>query len=143
MKRAKETTVSSKGKFNKKKRFGRSIKNRCPGGFRSTIEKKFKVSGGTYIEVPNNYRASQYDHTTDDYIKKKLSNRMYHLTDGTFVQRDWYSSFLLYCYDYKTEEIDKNKCITEFDKCYDKEKALIEWIKANKIKILNSGIKIA
>ena len=143
MKRAMETTVSSKGKFNKKKRFGRSIKNRCPGGFRSTIEKKFKVSGGTYIEVPNNYRASQYDHTTDDYIKKKLSNRMYHLTDGTFVQRDWYSSFLLYCYDYKTEEIDKNKCITEFDKCYDKEKALIEWIKANKIKILNSGIKIA
>ena len=33
MKRAKETTVNSKGKFNKKKRFGKSIKNRCPSGF--------------------------------------------------------------------------------------------------------------
>ena len=68
---------------------------------------------------------------------------MYKLTDGTLVQRDWYSSFLLYCYDYRTKDIDKNKCISEFAKCYNKEKALIEWIKANKIKILNSGIKIA
>ncbi len=143
MKRAKETIVNSKGKFNKKKRFGKSIKNRCPSGFQTTVEKKFKVTGGTYIEVPNNYRASQYDHTADDYIKKKLSDRMYTLTDGTLVQRDWYSSFLLYCYDFKTRDIDKNKCISEFKSCYYKETALIEWIKTNKIKILNSGIKIA
>ena len=143
MKRAKETTINSKGKFNKKKRFGKSIKNRCPSGFQSTIERKFKVSGGTYIEVPNHYRASQYDHTADDYIKKKLSDRMYYLTDGTIVQRDWYSSFLLYCYDDKTKDIDKMKCICEFDKCYNKEKSLISWIKDNKIKVLNSGIKIA
>ena len=143
MKRTKETTINSKGKFNKKKRFGKSIKNRCPSGFQTTIERKFRVSGGTYIEVSNNYRASQYDHTADDYIKKKLSDRMYKLTDGTLVQRDWYSSFLLYCYDYKTNDIDKGKCVTEFNKCYNKEKALLEWIKGNKIKILNSGIKIA
>lgn len=143
MKRAKETTVNTKGKFNKKKRFGKSIKNRCPSGFQTTIERKFKASNGLYIEVPNNYRASQYDHTIDDYIKKKLSDRMYKLTDGTLVQRDWYSSFLLYCYDYKTKDIDKNRCISEFDRCYNKEKTLVEWIKAHKIKVINSGIKIA
>lgn len=143
MKRAKKTTVNNKGKFNKKKRFGKSIKNRCPSGFQTAIEKKFKVTGGIYIEVPNNYRASQYDHTADDYIKKKLSDRLYKLRDGTLVQRDWYSSYLLYCYDYKTQNIDKDKCITEFNRCYNKEKVLITWIKANKIKILNSGIKIA
>ncbi len=143
MKRVKETTKNSKGKFNKKKRFGKSIKNRCPGGFQTTIEKKFKSSGGTYIEVPQNYRASQYDHIADDYIKKKLSDRMYKLTDGTLVQRDWYSSYLLYCYDCKTQSINKNRCIVEFDKHYNKEKALIAWIKANKIKVLNSGIKVA
>ncbi len=142
MKRAKETTINSKGKFNKKKRFGKSIKNRCPSGFQTTVEKKFKVSGGIYIEVPNNYRASQYDHTADIYIKKKLSDRMYELVDGTLVQRDWYSSFLLYCYDYATQNIDKDKCIKEFEKQYNKEKALITWIKANKIRILNSGIKV-
>ncbi|MEI3294583.1 MAG: hypothetical protein V8R99_02085 [Eubacterium ventriosum] len=143
MKRAKKTTVNSKGKFNKKKRFGKSIKNRCPSGFQTTVEKKFKVTGGAYIEVSNNYRASQYDHTADDYIKKKLSDRLYRLRDGTLVQRDWYSSFLLYCYDYRTQDIDKDKCITDFGRCYDKEKALIAWIKANHIKILNSGIKVA
>ena len=143
MRRTKETTVNSKGKFNKKKRFGKSIKNRCPSGFQTAVERKFKATGGTYIEVPNNYRASQYDHTADDYIKKKLSDRLYKLRDGTEVQRDWYSSFLLYCYDYRTQDIDKEKCITEFKAQYNKEKALIAWIKANKIRILNSGIKVA
>ena len=68
MKRAKETTVNNKGRINRKKRFGKSVKNRCPGGFQAAVENKFKTSGGTYIEVPNNYRASQYDHTADDYI---------------------------------------------------------------------------
>ena len=141
MKRVKKTIKNEKCKFNKKKRFGKSIKNRCPGSFQSTVEKKFNVTGGVYIEVPNNYRASQYDHTADDYIKKKLSDRMYNLRDGTEVQRDWYSSFLLYCYDCKTQDIDKTKCITEFEKYCNKEKALITWIKAQKIKVLNSGIK--
>lgn len=143
MKRVKETTKNSKGRFNRKKRFGKSIKNRCPSGFQTAIEKKFKLTGGSYIEVPNGYRASQYDHTADEYIKKKLSDRMFKLQDGTLVQRDWYSSFLLYCYDHRTHDIDKEKCITEFDRQYGKEKALIAWIKANNIKVLNSGIKTA
>ncbi len=143
MKRTKETTVNSKGRFNRKKRFGKSIKNRCPGGFQTVVEKKFSASGGTYIEVPNNYKASQYDHTANNYIKKKLSDRMYKLSDGTLVQRDWYSSFLLYCYDYESRDINKEKCVDKFRDCYAKEKTLIEWIKANKIRILNSGIKTA
>lgn len=37
MKRAKETTKNDNGKFNKKKRFGKSIKNRCPSGFQTTV----------------------------------------------------------------------------------------------------------
>ena len=130
MKRAKETTKNEKGKFNKKKRFGKTIKNRCPSKFQTTVQKKFKVTGGTYIEVSNNY------------IKKKLSDRLYKLRDGTEVQRDWYSSFLLYCYDYRTNSIDKNKCNIEFGRFYNMEKKLIERIKVNKIKVLNSGIKI-
>ncbi len=66
---------------------------------------------------------------------------MYKLTDGTLVQRDWYSSYLLYCVDYRTGTIDKNKCRNDFKKQYNKELALIERIKANNIKVLNSGIK--
>ncbi|SEA85336.1 hypothetical protein SAMN05216349_1381, partial [Oribacterium sp. KHPX15] len=45
--------------------------------------------------------------------------------------------------NHKTKDVDKDKCIAAFDKCHTKEKALIAWIKANKIKILNSGIKVA
>lgn len=83
-KRAKNTTFNSKGKCNRKKRFGKSIKNRCCGYFQSQIEKKFKCTNGTYIKVPNDYRASQYDHTADDFIKKKLSDRMYKLSEWKF-----------------------------------------------------------
>lgn len=82
MKRSKETTVNNKGKINRKKRFGKSVKNRCPGGFQAAVENKFKTSGGTYIEVPNNYRASQYDHTADDYIKRSWPTGCINLQTG-------------------------------------------------------------
>ncbi len=143
MKKAKETGENDKGKFNKKKRLGKSIKNRCPGGFQSTVEKKFKATGGIYIEVPYDYRASQYDHTADEYIKKKPSDRLYKLRDGTEVQRNWYSSFLLYCYNIQDQNIDKVKCKDSFGKLYSKEKELIERIKENKIYMVNSGIRVA
>ena len=143
MKKSKETTKNSKGKCSRKKRFGKSIKNRCPGGFQVAVQKKFENMGGKYIEVPFNYRASQYDHTLDDYIKKKLSERIFNLHDGTKVQRDWYSSFLLYCYDYLTNQIDKEKCNKEFNRMYEMEKKLIDRIIENKIVVLNSGIKVA
>ena len=38
--------------------------------------------------------------------------------------------------------IDRDGCISEFGKCYSKEEALIKRIKTNRIKVLNSGIKI-
>ena len=142
-KRAKITTINSKGKINRKKRFGKSIKNRCCGYFQSQVEKKFKNTGGAYIEVPNNYCASQYDHTADLYIKKKLSDRMLKLEDGTEVQRDWYSSYLLYNINLEDRNIDKVAVKKNFENMYLKEQKLIEWIKNNRIKILNSGIKFA
>ena len=106
--------------------------------FPGTAEKVFPV----YIEVPKQYRASQYDHTADDYIKKKLSQRKYELYDGTMVQRDWYSAFLLYNYDFKTQDIDKPKCCNEFENHHIRLKSIIEDIKKRGIKINNSGIRI-
>ena len=142
-KRAKETTVSDKGRYNRKKRFGRSIQNRNPGYFQEQIKTKFTVTNGLYQEVPNDYRASQYDHTTGDYIKKRLSDRMYALMNGIVVQRDWYSSYLLYCFDYINKCMDKNKCKDRFDVLYQKELKMIEQIKQSGIAVRNSGIKVA
>ena len=86
------------------------VKNGKPGYFQMKVKQMFESTGGIYIEVPTDYRASQYDHTAADYIKKKLSQRMFCLQDGTKVQRDWYSSFLLYCIDLTTKTIDRKKC---------------------------------
>ena len=138
-----EDPLNKNGKPKRKKRFGRSIQNRCPGYFQAKIQQLFESTGGTYIEVPSDYRASQYDHTVDDYIKKKLSQRMFNLKDGTKVQRDWYSSFLLYCIDLITKTIDRQKCLATFETQLNKEHAMIEEIIRLKKRIMNSGIRVA
>ena len=139
--RAQKTTINPKtGRYNRKKRFGKSIKNRCPGYFQAKVKAKFQSTGGKYIEVAKNFRASQYDHTCNDYIKKELSDRMFNLSDGTRVQRDWYSSFLLYCAVRTGEHINKNKCKKEFKQFYDKYLILENYIKFNHIEVMNSGI---
>ena len=106
--------VDKNGRMKRKKRFGRSIKNRCPGYLQAKAKQLFESTGGMYVEVPIYIRASQYDHTSDTYIPKKLSQRMYHLTDGTKVQRDWYSSYLLYCINKTYTQINKLKCRSNF-----------------------------
>ena len=133
-----ETTINEKtGKCNRKKRFGKSIQNRNPGYFQQQAKLKFP----NYIEVPNDYKASQYDHTADDYIKKNLNDRYYALQDGTMVQRDMYSAFLLFNINLLNKFIDKEKCKLNFNNFYQLQNKRINEIKGKKIKILNSGIK--
>lgn len=132
----KDGTTKTIHKFKRKKRFGKSIQNRCPGYFQAQAEKKFPI----YIEVPNTYRASQFDHTNGEYKKHKLSERMFELSDGTKVQRDWYSSFLLYCCDTDSLEIDKIRCQERFDYPYQSIQLLIQYFQDEGIHILNSGI---
>ena len=140
-KRAQKTTINPKtGRYNRKKRFGKSIKNRCPGYFQAKVKAKFQSTGGLYIEVAKNFRASQYDHTCNEYIKKELSDRMFNLSDGIRVQRDWYSSFLLYCAVMTGDHINKRKCKKEFQQFYNKYLALENYIKSNHINVMNSGI---
>lgn len=124
-----------------KKRHGKSIKNRCPGYFQAQAKAKFERTGGVYIEVPITYRASQYDHTCNKYIKKALSQRMYELADRTRVQRDWYSSFLMYCIGTDLQNISRYKCKRYFDELYAKYLELEQYIINNKITVMNSGIK--
>ncbi len=131
------------GKCAKRKRFGRSVKNRCPGYFHSHTRSVFERTGGLFIEVDSKrYRASQYDHTDGQYKKKSLSTRMYNLASGDCVQRDWYSSFLLYNYDFDTCDIDKAMCKENFAQFFLKQNNMIESIISNKIRVLNSGVKI-
>ena len=128
-------------KYKRKKRHGKSIKNRCPGYFQAQAKAKFERTGGVYIEVPAAYRASQYDHTCNKYIKKVLSQRMYELADGTRVQRDWYSSFLMYCIGTDLQHISRYKCKRYFDELYAKYLKLEQYIINKKAVVMNSGIR--
>ncbi|MBQ7298366.1 MAG: transposase [Clostridia bacterium] len=96
-KRAKETTVNAKGRYNRKKRFGKSLANKAPATLILILESKLKNSGmeGLHKVDKWEYKASQYDHLSKQYHKKKLSQRTTHLENGDTVQRDLYAAFLL------------------------------------------------
>lgn len=141
MKRAK-LQQNPDGTYKRRRRFGRSIRNRCPGYFQAQCKKVFQATGGKYIEVSSNYRASQYDHTANAYIKKGLSARMFALSNGDVVQRDLYSSFLLYNFTGDKDTPDLKSCHAtwgSFKRMHDDE---INRIKNNKIKVMNSGIAV-
>ena len=110
--RAKETTVDEKGRYKKKKRFGKSLANKAPAMFLSILDVKLKSIAGTELHKVNTYeyRASQYDHTSQAYRKKELYERQMILSNGDTVQRDLYSAFLLMNSDPSLECTDQSLC---------------------------------
>lgn len=117
-------------KFKKKKRFGKSLNNHSPGYLDAQLLKKAEEYGVNVIKVDmKKYRASQYNHDTDEYIRPSLSDR-FKIIDEHKVQRDLYSSFLL-C-NYKDEEtISREKCIEKFDNFIKQQDELIKEVKDN------------
>lgn len=132
MKRAKETTINKKtGKMNSKKRFGKSIANKAPALFLEILENKLKFFGGTLHRVNTwKVKASQFSHETGECTKKSLGQRWHKCEDGTFVQRDLYSSFLLQHVKENLEEIDVewcNKNFEHFKKKHNVEMQRLKW----------------
>ena len=118
-KRSKKTTKNKNGKFNKKKRFGKSLANKAPSMLIEIINRKLKYFN-TEIKKINTYtvKASQYNHIEDAYTKKDLSERWNVFSiDGKDVkiQRDIYSSFLIMNVNDKLEQVNRDKCIETFD----------------------------
>lgn len=119
-KRAKKTTINKKtGKFNKKKRFGKSLTNKAPAKFIEIINRKLKYFD-TEIKKINTYtvKASQYNHFKDIYIKKELDERWNVFNIGNeeiIIQRDLYSSFLIMNVNNLVDRVDRGKCLERFD----------------------------
>ena len=84
-----------------------------------------------------------YDHKLNDCNKKSLSQRWHTFEDGTTVQRDIYSSFLLLCSNNDLTSPNKDECDKLFEQFLINHDKCINKIKENKVKVLNSGIKIA
>ena len=139
-KRSKNTTVNrNTGKINKKKRFGKSISNRCPGLMVSTLKNKFKDG---YHEVNTwEFKASQYNHITNTCTKKKLSQRIQELDyngETITIQRDLYSAFLLMNSNDTLDKPDLNLCNITFENFIVNHTICINNLKANNIKVNNS-----
>lgn len=87
------------------------------------------------------FRASQYDHVTDTYKKKKLSRR-YHTVKGVWVQRDLYSAFLLKNADGTLTHADRTLCLQTYALFQQLHDACILALKTSNRKLPSSfGIK--
>lgn len=107
--RANETEISEKtGKYKRKKRFGKSIANKAPAMLIAILQQKctsLGISGA--VKVPTSVKASQYNHQTKAYTEKSLSQRWNTMPDGSRIQRDLYSAFLLQHYNAETKNFDQ------------------------------------
>lgn len=113
--RSKKTEKNAKGRFKKKKRFGKSLANKAPAKLLTLIDNKLKFFGSHLIKVnTREVKASQYNHIDEQYKKKKLSNRWNDL-NGIKVQRDMYSAFLIKHVDNDLKTINKQDCDNDFE----------------------------
>ena len=109
----KGTNTNSREKS--KKRFGRSIELRAPAQLVAILKRKAEAAGCTFVKVnTQTFKASQYNHVTDTFIKKKLSRR-HNTINGIWVQRDVYSAFLLKNSEPDYKHTNRNLCIQNYD----------------------------
>lgn len=95
-KRSKKPTEYKKdGKCKRKKRFGKSIGNRAPSLLLTLINNKLKYFYKILYKInTQKCKASQFNHITQTYTKKSLSQRWNYINNIP-VQRDLYSAFLI------------------------------------------------
>jgi len=114
--RAKNTTINKKtGKFNKKKRFGKSLANKAPSMLLTILDNKLKWIDKNLKKIDTwKVKASQYNHTSDEHNKKELDERWNDF--GEFkIQRDLYSSFLIMNVNNDLETINRDLCFEKFN----------------------------
>ena len=107
------------------KNYGRSVGARAPGRFMSELLRKAERAGGSSKSINvRQLKTSQFDHSTGEFHKKKLSERWHVFGDGRGrVQRDVYSAFLAL---HVVETVDANGIITE---AHDRELLEAAWLK--------------
>ena len=146
--KAKETTINEKtGRYNKKKRFGKSLANKAPAKLLEIINRKLKYQGLQLYKI-NTYKvkASQYNPLTDECNKKTLGERW---NKNIEIQRDLLSALIIKNViididnkgNIKADTIDKYKLLSEFDSfkvLHDKEISRLRELKNSGVKLLSS-----
>lgn len=132
-KKSKELKKNKNGKNLSHKRFGKSIANKAPALFVSILSDKVTERGGAFTKIKTQKaKASQSNHLSREYNKKKLSKRWNDMPDGRKIQRDLYSAFLIMNInpDLSTfNEERMSQAYTQFCANHDKEIARLRGIK--------------
>lgn len=116
-------------KFQKKRRFGKSVNDRSPALFLARARQKAAQYGGIYAEIDTKaFRTSQYDHVTGTYHKIPRSRRRRDI-GGHMVLRDAYNAFLIYCTNENGTAPDADRCRQLFPKFLSMQDALIAFTK--------------
>lgn len=139
-KRAKETTINKNGKYNKKKRFGKSLANKAPSMLIEIINRKLQYNKLEILKInTQKVKASQYNHFTNEYNKKELKDRW---NNDIEIQRDMYSVFLIMnVTGKKLDKIDRESCFETYDnfkELHDKEILRLKELKDNGYKLISS-----
>lgn len=138
-KRSKKTTKNKDGKFNKKKRFGKSLSNKAPAMLIEIINRKLKYENLEILKInTQKVKASQYNHFTGEYNKKELKDRW---NEDINIQRDCYSAFLIMNVNDDLETINQGKCnesYNNFKILHDKEINRLKELKIQGIKLISS-----
>lgn len=117
-KKSTKTEKNDKGKFKRKKHFGKSIANRAPAMLLAIIDRKLSYYGKHLIKIDTwSAKASQFNHFDGTYKKKSLSQRWNNF-NGIEVQRDLYSAFLIMNIASDLKSFDIDKCNERFDNFY-------------------------
>lgn len=117
-KRSTKTEKNEKGRFKKKKRFGKSIANRAPSMLLGIIDRKLSYYGKRLVKIDTfSAKASQFNHFDGTYNKKNLSQR-WNDFNGVRVQRDLYSAFLIMNVASDLKSFDIDKCNRRFENFY-------------------------
>jgi hypothetical protein len=115
--RAKETTINEKtGRFNKKKRFGKSLANKAPAKLIEILARKLRYFGEELKKInTRKVKASQYNHLIGKYKNKNLNERWNDFGEYK-IQRDLYSAFIISNVNDDLESIDRERCIVTFER---------------------------
>ncbi|WP_082177494.1 MULTISPECIES: RNA-guided endonuclease TnpB family protein [Acidithiobacillus] len=74
--------------------FGKSVRDRAPGGFMNHLRRKAASAGGEVIEFPTRTTKLSQSCHCGDVVKKPLSQRWHDCSCGAHAQRDLYSAYL-------------------------------------------------
>jgi hypothetical protein len=117
-------------KYKKKKRFGKSINNKAPAMAISIIDRKLHYRHSEIYKVnTRTFKASQYNHITNEYNPKGLTVRGQVILPNTWIQRDLYSAFLLMNSNDDLQTTNRDKCFNTFDNFLTLHNRCIERIK--------------